>query len=141
MLSRLCIKNYVLVQDVTLSFTNGLNIISGETGAGKSIIISAIGFVLGARSDKNVVMSGSDFARVEAQFELLDSKTQDVLNGFGIDCEDGLVLSRKLNLDGKSEIRANGQIITLNMLKQITQTMPIKFCLMKINTWILWIFV
>lgn len=123
MLSRLCIKNYVLVQDVTLSFSDGLNIISGETGAGKSIIISAIGFVLGARSDKNVVMSGSDFARVEAQFELLDSKTQDVLSGFGIDCEDGLVLSRKLNLDGKSEIRANGQIITLSMLKQITQNL------------------
>ena len=50
MLSRLCIKNYVLVQDVTLSFSDGLNIISGETGAGKSIIISAIGLALGARS-------------------------------------------------------------------------------------------
>ena len=123
MLSRLCIKNYVLIRDVDISFVDGLNIISGETGAGKSIIISSVGFVLGARSDKNIIMQGTDFARVEAQFDKLNSKTLDMLMSFGIEVEDSLIISRKLNIDGKTEIRVNGQIITLCMLKHITESL------------------
>lgn len=120
MLTKLSILNYILINDLTIQFDKGLNIISGETGAGKSIILSAIAFVLGAKSDKNVVRTGEKFARVEIQFDELDDKTKTVLQTFGIDVDDELIVSRKLCFDGKNDIRVNGQIVTINMLKQIT---------------------
>lgn len=120
MLSKLSITNYILIQNLTINFDKGLNIITGETGAGKSIILSAVAFVLGSRADKNLIRDGEQFARVEIQFDCLDDKTKNLLNDFGIDADETLVLSRKLYLDGKNDIRANGQIVTVGMLKQIT---------------------
>ena len=121
MLSKLCIKNYILIEDLTLELDKGLNIISGETGAGKSIIISAISFLLGAKTDKNIVMPNKDYARVEIEFINLDTKTLQVLEQLGVEVLDNLILSRKLTQDGKNDIRANGQIITLSMLRQISE--------------------
>ena len=120
MISKLCIKNYILIEDLTVELDKGLNIISGETGAGKSIIISAISFLLGAKTDKNVIMPDKDYTRVEIEFLNLDNNTLQVLNDLGIEGQDNLILSRKLTIDGKNDIRANGQIINLTMLKQIT---------------------
>lgn len=120
MISKLCIKNYILIEDLTVELDKGLNIISGETGAGKSIIISAISFLLGAKTDKNVIMPDREYTRVEIEFLNLDNNTLQVLNDLGIEGQDNLILSRKLTIDGKNDIRANGQIINLTMLKQIT---------------------
>ncbi|MBQ7602621.1 MAG: DNA repair protein RecN [Clostridia bacterium] len=120
MISKLCISNYILIEDLTIEFEKGLNVITGETGAGKSIILSAIAFVLGQRTDKNVIRNGCKFARVEIQFEKIGAKICDLLLDMGIDIEEGLIISRKLALDGKNDIRINGQIVNVSMLKQIT---------------------
>lgn len=122
MISNLTIKNYILIKDVEIEFEHGLNIISGESGAGKSIIISALSFVLGNRTDKSVVMPSSEFCKVDVIFTMLKQSVLDNLTTLGVECEDGvLVLSRKLFVSGKSEIRANGQLINLGMLKAIAQ--------------------
>lgn len=120
MISKLYIANYILIEDLTIEFESGLNVITGETGAGKSIILSAIGFALGQRTDKNIIRNGCKFTRVEIQFEKIDTKTSNLLFDMGIDTEEELIISRKLTQEGKNDIRINGQIVNINMLRQIT---------------------
>ena len=122
MLCELNIKNIALIEKLNLKFFEGLNILSGETGAGKSIIIDSLNFVLGERADKTLIRYNTDFAVVEAVFS--DYETPYVvtyLNENGIDAEEILVISRKMTPEGKNECRINGKTVTLSMLKGLTE--------------------
>lgn len=121
MLNLLKIKNIALIEECVIDFKKGFNTLTGETGAGKSIIIDSLNFVLGARSDKSLIKSGTDHAKVEAVFETSDQEVFDLLNSYGIEPETTIILCRSLNLSGKNECRINGEIVTLNMLKRVTE--------------------
>ncbi len=121
MLQQLSIKNIALIDDLHLEFNKGFNVLSGETGAGKSIIIDALNLVLGERADKELVRTGTQKARVEGIFSVDDnSAVCEILNENEIECEDGiLIVVREISLDGKSVCRVNGNAVTLNLLKKI----------------------
>lgn len=121
MLSKLNIKNIALIDDIELRLQGGLNILSGETGAGKSIIIDSLNFVLGERADKSLIRHGENSAVVEAVFEEYRTPAMDsAMNELGIACEDELILSRVMNVAGKNECRVNGRAVTLASLKGLT---------------------
>lgn len=121
MLQQLSIKNIALIEDITIEFDNGFNVLSGETGAGKSIIIDALNLVLGERADKDLVRTGSLKARVEGVFSIADNKAIDeILEENGIDNEEDLLfIVREISQEGKSVSRVNGNLVTLSILKQI----------------------
>lgn len=122
MLCQLSIENIALIDRLELELKNGLNILSGETGAGKSIIIDSLNFVLGERADKSLIRFGTDKASVEAVFEdYLTPSVQNCLDDLGIEAEDVLILRRKMSADGKNECRINGRISTLSALKSLTE--------------------
>lgn len=122
MLCQLSIENIALIDKLELELKNGLNILSGETGAGKSIIIDSLNFVLGERADKSLIRFGTDKASVEAVFEdYLTPSIKDCLEDLGIEAEDVLILRRKMSADGKNECRINGRISTLSALKSLTE--------------------
>lgn len=122
MLCQLSIENIALIDKLNLELKNGLNILSGETGAGKSIIIDSLNFVLGERADKSLIRFGTDKATVEAVFDdYLTPSVHAYLDDLGIDVEDVLILRRRMTLDGKNECRINGRISTLSSLKGLTE--------------------
>ena len=123
MIKQLHIRNIALIEDCTIDFGDKLNVLSGETGAGKSIVIDSLGFVLGARADKTLIRHGAPSASVEAVFDLSDSPAaREKMVDCGMEEEDTLVLFRTMN-DNKSEIRLNGRIASLSMLKEIGATL------------------
>lgn len=122
MLAQLTIENIALIDKLELELKNGLNILSGETGAGKSIIIDSLNFVLGERADKSLIRYGTDHAIVQAVFEdYLNSSVSAYLDDIGVECEDVLIIRRKMSVDGKNECRINGRISTLSILKGLTE--------------------
>ena len=113
MLSSLKIENVAVIEHSEIMFDSGLNILTGETGAGKSIVIDAINAVLGERTSKDIIRSGTDKAKVTAYFE---NVPKDVLSEFeelGIDCDgdDSLLISRIINSDGRNvcKIKISGR--------------------------------
>ncbi|MEG2086410.1 MAG: DNA repair protein RecN [Clostridia bacterium] len=121
MLERLHIKNIALIDQANIEFEKGMNCISGETGAGKSVLIDSLSFVIGDRADKSLIKYGEDFAVVEAIFEIDEQcKASIELKSLGLYEGNELILSRQMSILGKNEIRINGKLSTLNMLKQIT---------------------
>lgn len=122
MLAQLYIENIALINKLSLDLTDGLNILSGETGAGKSIIIDSLNFVLGERADKSLIRFGTDFAIVQAVFSSYENDAISAyLDEFGIDADDVLILRRKMTLDGKNECRINGRIATLGTLRGLSE--------------------
>ena len=121
MLKSLYIKNIALIEETSIEFSNGLNILSGETGAGKSIIIDSLAFVLGARADKTLIKSGQNSAYVEGVFEC---EKDNVFEQNGFESDDGLfTVARTMSLAGKNEIRINGRIANQAVLKQISASL------------------
>ncbi len=119
MLQNMHIKNIVLIDDIDISFFNKLNILTGETGAGKSIIIGSVGICLGGRFSKELLRDETKEALVELSFSVDDEKTKENLNALGITMEDDEVLiSRKIGLNGKTITRINGESVTTAVLKQ-----------------------
>lgn len=127
MLSSLFISNLALIKNCEINFNKGFNVILGQSGAGKSILIDAISFVLGAKADKTLLRTGENLMKVEAVFDAISDKTKLKLEDMGIECDDELILSRTLNSDGKSVIRANGSVIVLKSLRDITEDF-VDFC-------------
>ena len=127
MLSSLFISNLALIKNCEVNFHSGLNVILGQSGAGKSILIDAISFVLGAKADKSLLRTGENMMKVEAVFDNLTDLTKTKLTDYGIDFDDQLVLSRTYSADGKSVIRANGSVVILKTLKDITESF-VDFC-------------
>lgn len=118
MLETISIKNVALIKDIDIEFGNKLNILLGETGAGKSIIFDALNFVLGAKADKTLIRSGEEQMRVDAVFSNLSKQSLVRLNELGVE-GDEIMLTRTLSLDGKSSARVNGMLSTSTMLKEI----------------------
>lgn len=122
MIVELSIKNLAVIKHVTIPFQRGLNILTGETGAGKSILIDALGFLLGGRGSSDYVRYGEKKAEIEALFEIESTHpVVALLPQLGIDPpEDGmLILKREITAQGKSICRINGQLVTLSTLKEV----------------------
>lgn len=121
MLSSLKIENVAVIEHSEIMFESGLNILTGETGAGKSIVIDAINAVLGERTSKDIIRSGADKAKVTAFFEAVSPDVLKKLDEFGIECDedDSLLITRVINSDGRSACRVNGSNVTVSMLKAI----------------------
>ena len=119
MLTRLSISNIVLIEKLNLEFWAGLNVLTGETGAGKSILMDALALALGARSDAGLVRHGCDTASVIAEFDATDDKIRAILDDNGLDCDGELLLRRTLTADGKSRAWINDIPISVKLLKQI----------------------
>lgn len=120
MLKQLSIQNVALIDRQQIQFDNGFSVLTGETGAGKSIIIEALNFVLGERASRELVKSGEEKASVEAAFRLAPNEpVLEVLQEQGIECEaDGeLTIYREFSLSGKNVCRANGTLINASVLK------------------------
>ena len=123
MLQNLCIKNVALIERLDISFTEGFHVLTGETGAGKSIIIDAVNFVLGERATRDLIMTGTDKASVEAAFTV--DEQPDLLQrlmelGIEQSDDDLLILTRELSMAGKSVCRINGTLVNLSALKSVS---------------------
>lgn len=123
MLQSLTIKNFAIIENTSLNFDLGFNVLIGETGAGKSIIFDALRFVLGEKANKDNIRSGCTQLSVKAVFSNLSKNVLDKLSDFQIDCDDVLIVSRTYNTDGKSSCLINGEPVTVAMLKQIGDLM------------------
>ena len=119
MLTSLKIENVAVIERAEILFDNGLNILTGETGAGKSIVIDSINAILGERTSKDIVRSGCDKARVTALFENIPDSLSAELENYDIDCDDGCILiSRIISADGRGSCKINGSPVTVSMLKE-----------------------
>lgn len=124
MLSEIYIENLAVIQKATIPLENSLNIFTGETGAGKSILIGGINAVLGLRVTKDIVRSGTDKAVISALFRNLSVPTCKKLDEYGIAHEDGeLLLTREIFADGGSAARVNARSATVSMLREIGETL------------------
>ncbi|MGB2869072.1 MAG: DNA repair protein RecN [Bacteroidota bacterium] len=120
MLKSLAIKNYALIESIEVSFERGLNILTGETGAGKSIIIDALSLVLGERASSDEVRRGVEKAVVEGVFGLSDSeKAKTLLQENGIEAEQDLILRREVSSKGQSRCFINDSPVQLSLLKAV----------------------
>ena len=103
MLLNLSIKDYALIDNVSITFGPGLNILTGETGAGKSIIIDAINLIIGERAYTDFIRTGKQNASVEAVFEYKDDSVDEILKEYGIEPEDNtLIITREINAQGEA---------------------------------------
>ena len=125
MLQRLTIENIAVIKRVELEFIPGFTVMTGETGAGKSIVIDAINAVLGERTSRDLIRTGADSARVTALFEHISPRTQALLRELDLpEEEDGtLLLSRSLTAAGKNNCRVNGTPVTVSVLRQLGQAL------------------
>ena len=121
MLIRLNIKNFALIEEITVEFSEGFNILSGETGAGKSILIDAIDYVLGGKFSKDLIRTGEERTFVEAIFSIDNDNVNHVLDELGIEYDDMLIISRETLLSGKSIIKVNGRSLIITQLKRIRE--------------------
>ena len=112
------VHNFALIEDAKVEFSDGFNIFTGETGAGKSILVDAFGIVLGGRASSGFVRSGSDAFWVQAVFDTADERITALLREQGIEAEDSLFLKRKVTAAGKSQSSVNGVQVPLAALKQ-----------------------
>ena len=121
MLVGLKIENIAVIESATIAFDKGLNVLTGETGAGKSIVIDSINAVLGERTSRELIRSGTDNASVYAEFSDVSPAVGALLDEAGIERmpDNSLTLSRKLSASGKNSCRVNGCAVTVSMLKEI----------------------
>ncbi len=124
MLSELTIRNFAIIDELCLGFNPGFNVLTGETGAGKSIILDAVTLVLGGRADATAVRAGSEGAYVEAAFQLhpvLRDALRPVLEAEGLDDEgdEFVTLARELRTNGRNICRVNGRTVSLSVLRQV----------------------
>ena len=124
MLLHLSIKNIVLISRCEVPFAPGLNVLTGETGAGKSILLDALGLVLGARAEAGLIRAGEDAATVGAEFDISDAAaTRAVLQDLGMPVEDTLLIRRQLQAGGKTRAWVNDQPVSVGALKRIGDTL------------------
>ena len=120
MLQTLNIENVALIERATLDFHEKLNVISGETGAGKSILLDSLSFVFGGRADRSLIRSGESSMKVEAIFSGINNKqVKFIKDNFDIDCADELFVSRELDLNGKNTCKINGDLVPVSTVKKI----------------------
>ncbi|MEA1936435.1 MAG: DNA repair protein RecN [Thermodesulfobacteriota bacterium] len=124
MLTELNIKNFAIIDELEISFRRGLNVITGETGAGKSIIIGAVGLLLGERASSDLIRSSEETAMVEALFDISDKEQlKEKLMSSGFYEGDELVVKRIVARSGKNRVYINGNLATLNMLSTLAESL------------------
>lgn len=125
MLLSLHVKNLAIIDNINIEFQNGMTVITGETGAGKTLIIDAIGLLFGNRASSDFIRHGEERCIIEGVFSNFNDKVKSFCDELGIDIneDDMLVIRRELYANGKSICRVNGTIITLNQLKEISETL------------------
>lgn len=124
MLSSLTIKNVALIDSAEIEFGEGLNVLSGETGAGKSVILDSVNFVLGAKADKSMIRYGEDECLVRATFLVeKGSSAYNALEEIDVEPDECIVISRKFNMSGKGSIKINGVPVGAAMLKKVTSAL------------------
>lgn len=119
MLNQLSIKNVAVIDKLELDLGGGMTALTGETGAGKSIIIDSINMILGERTNKDIVRYGTDKATVQAVFSDIPGGVRDALSEYEIDDEDVLIITRTVSAEGKSTARVNGMLVPLGVLREI----------------------
>ena len=117
MLVHLHVKNLALIQDIEVEFGPGLNILTGETGAGKSILLGSMQLILGGRIAKDMIRAGAPYALVELLFQVENQKAEASLKNLGIELEDGQVLLSRKITDGRSINKINGETCTVSQMK------------------------
>ncbi|MDD6252322.1 MAG: DNA repair protein RecN [Oscillospiraceae bacterium] len=121
MLSRLYIENIAVIEKTEIDFTKGFNVLTGETGAGKSIVIDAISAVLGRRTSRELVRTGADSAFVSATFTDVGETTKEALKKLAIPIEDELILEREFTLSGKNICKINSRPASISVLREISR--------------------
>ena len=123
MLQSLAIENFAIIEQATLDFADGMTVLSGETGAGKSIIIDALGILCGGRSSSEMIRQDCERLIVEGLFQFTESQPalKEMLSEFGIEFNsaDDLIIRREISVQGKNLIRINGQLANVSLLKKI----------------------
>lgn len=120
MLERLYIKNVALIEEADVKFDGKFNVLSGETGSGKSVILDSINFVLGSKADKSMIRYGTQEATVKAEFSVdADSEVCRLLQDLDIETDGAIIISRRFNSEGRGAIKVNGDTVTTSMLKKI----------------------
>jgi len=122
MLECIRITNFALISQSSVEFGEGFNVLTGETGAGKSLIVDALVFLTGVRADKTFIKSGEEFSRVEGVFSIAEDNEgiNEILSSIGLENEGTLIISRQFNISGKNECRVNGEIVTLNIIRKLS---------------------
>ena len=121
MLKSLTIKNFALIRNAEISFGEKLNVMSGETGAGKSVVLESINFVLGQKADKVMITNGETSCSCSCTFDVTGNQAvKAVLEDIGVDYDDTLVIKRTMNIEGRNTIKLNGETVTATMLRKVT---------------------
>lgn len=125
MLLELNIKNFAIIENLEVRFDNGLNIITGETGTGKSILIEALGVLLGSRSNKDFIRTGEDKAILEAVFYVENKEIDYIIKDYGIEIEEDriLIINKSISKNGPSLTKINGKNVNLSMLNKVTRNL------------------
>ena len=123
MLGDLQVKNFAIIEHLSLSFSEGLNILTGETGAGKSIIIGALEMLFGSRARTDIIKNGKEAAYIEASYFIdLPVKLKDILKEAGVELDpEMLLLSREIRRNGRNRCRINGQLVPLKLIKEVAE--------------------
>ena len=122
MLLELSIRNIALIDKLNIRFDKGLNILTGETGAGKSIVVDSVALTLGSRVDRDMIRSGEENAAVQAAFDISgNTEVLEKIREYGIDPDgDVITVGRELSLNGKNICRICGNIVSLNQLRSVS---------------------
>ncbi len=120
MIKSVRIKNIALIETAEIEFFGGFNVLSGETGSGKTVIINAINFALGAKADKTLIRYGENYCETEVVFTDISPLVKSALDELFIEVDDEVIIRRKLTVEGRSDVRVNGVSVTLSMLKKLT---------------------
>ena len=123
MLTNLHVQNFAIIDKIEIDFKSGLTVLTGETGAGKSLIIDAIGLLVGAKASPNMVRSGASKAIIEGVFDNINSQIKEFLTNLEIDEIDELILRRDIYATGKSTFRVNGVTVTLSQIELLCENL------------------
>ena len=120
MLKKLVVKDFAIIEDVSIEFNNGMTVLTGETGAGKSLIIDTISLILASRADQSMIRYGAKYAYIEGVFSNVSDIVKDALERYGIKYSNDVVIVREIYDTSKNVIKINGQNVTLTILKVIS---------------------
>ena len=124
MLKELSIRNFAIIDDLQIGFSRGLTILSGETGAGKSIILNAVNLLLGSRAAADLVRTGAESAELEALFEIAaSSRVAKIMRAHGYEASEGLLVRRIISRHDANRVYINGRIATIQLLNTITENL------------------
>jgi len=123
-LKELSIRNFAIIDDLQIAFSRGLTILSGETGAGKSIILNAVNLLLGSRAAADLVRTGAESAELEALFEIAaSSRVAKIMSAHGYEASEGLLVRRIISRHDANRVYINGRIATIQLLNTITENL------------------